>query len=200
MATETAMDVRSEIARLEHELLARKRRLAELWQSAPREEFPDYAFTTWDGGEVRLSELFGDRDDLVLVHNMGAACTYCTMWADGFNGLVPHLESRAAFVVVSPDPPAAQREFAQGRGWRFRMVSAHDSPFVRDAGFQEDDGGFLPGFSTFHRGADGKLYRVAHREFGPGDDFCATWHFFDLLEGGVKGWEPEYRYEASRRG
>ena len=199
MATSTATDLKSEIAQLEHELLAKKRRLAELWQSAPREEFPDHTFSTWEGGEVKLSELFDGRDDLVLVHNMGASCSYCTMWADGFNGLVPHLEDRAAFVVVSPDPPEAQRTFAEGRGWRFRMVSAHGSDFTREAGFEEGEQGFLPGFSTFHR-EGGKIYRIGHREFGPGDDFCPTWHFFDLLEGGLKGWEPESSYPAERRG
>lgn len=200
MTTETVVEAQGEIVRLEAELLATKQRLAALRQQAPREPFPDYCFTAWDGGEVRLSELFGDRDDLILVHNMGAACAYCTMWADGFVGLLPHLEDRAAFVVVSPDPVEEQRRFAQERGWSFRMVSAHGSPFTRDAGYYLDDGGFMPGVSTFRRGEDGAIYRVTHREFGPGDDFCPTWHFFDLLEGGQKGWEPEHSYPRSAQG
>ena len=37
-------------------------------------------------GPVRLSELFGEHDDLVIIHNMGASCRYCTLWADGFSG------------------------------------------------------------------------------------------------------------------
>jgi hypothetical protein len=34
---------------------------------------------------------------------------YCTMWADGFTRLPPHRESGAAFVLTSPDKPAAQK-------------------------------------------------------------------------------------------
>ncbi len=67
----------------------------------------DYRFRTL-GGEVALSELFGDRTDLFVIHNMGTGCPNCTMWADGFNGVLQHLENRAAFVVCSPDDPATQ--------------------------------------------------------------------------------------------
>jgi hypothetical protein len=37
---------------------------------------------------------------------------------------------------------------------------------------------------------------VGRAEFGPGDDFCAVWHFFDLLPEGVDGWEPRFAYEG----
>src|SRR6516164_9513796 len=60
---------------------------------------------------------------------MGASCPYCTLWADGFNGLLPHIENRAAFVVASPDDPQAQEKFKASRGWRFPMVSHRDSTF-----------------------------------------------------------------------
>ena len=32
------------------------------------------------------------HDRLLMIHNMGEACRYCTLWADGFNGFLPHLE------------------------------------------------------------------------------------------------------------
>ena len=86
------------------------------------EQVDDYVFSTPEG-DVRLSELFGEQDALFVIHNMGAACVYCTLWADGFNGIIDHLENRAAFVLSSPDAPDAQRKFADSRGWRFRMVS-----------------------------------------------------------------------------
>ena len=90
----------------------------------------DHTFETITG-KVQLSELFGTHKDLFVVHNMGASCSYCTLWADGYNGLVPHIESRAAFVVVSPDKPAAQAAFAKKRGWGFRLVSDPDSGFAK---------------------------------------------------------------------
>lgn len=191
--SESLQEWRRKIAAMEDEILAAKRRLAELRRQAPEEAVADYELRGSDGEPVHLSELFGDKDDLVLVHNMGKGCTYCTLWADGFNGLVDHLESRAAFVVGSPDRPEVQREFAAGRGWRFRMVSVGGTSFNRDMGFEEN-GSPTPGISTFRRGADGALYRVSKAEICPGDDFCPTWHFLDLLAKGADGWEPQYRY------
>ena len=68
----------------------------------------DYALAGADG-EVSLSQLFGGKDELVLVHNMGASCPYCTMWANGINGSVPDIEARAAFALASPDAPDVQK-------------------------------------------------------------------------------------------
>ena len=133
---------------------------------------------------VSLSSLFGDKDDLIVVHNMGRGCAYCTMWADGFNGVVAHLEDRAAFVVISPDEPEVQAEFAESRGWRFRMASAAGSDFTRDLGFEPEPGSYMPGFSVFHRQPDGTIVRTGRDFFGPGDDYCAPWRMFDLLNGG----------------
>jgi predicted dithiol-disulfide oxidoreductase (DUF899 family) len=133
----------------------------------------------------------------VLIHNMGARCPYCTLWADGFDGVVGHLEDRAAFVVCSPDAPAAQQAFASGRGWRFRMVSDTGGDFTRAMGYREERDGrtfHLPGVSAFHRDADGTIRRTGHAPFGPGDPFCGTWHLFALLEGGAGEWQPKFRY------
>jgi predicted dithiol-disulfide oxidoreductase (DUF899 family) len=57
---------------------------------------------------VALSSLFGAHNDPIVVHNMGQSCRYCTMWADGFNGIYPHLANRAGFAPVSPDPRRAR--------------------------------------------------------------------------------------------
>ena len=35
------------------------------------------------------------------------------MWADEFNGVCHHLQSRSAFVVVSPDSPSGQQDFRE---------------------------------------------------------------------------------------
>lgn len=180
------------INRLQEEIVGKKKDLARLRQETPNEPVEDYLLRGPDG-DLRLSDLFGEKDDLLVVHNMGRGCAWCTMWADGYNGLLPHLESRASFVVSSPDEPAVQTEFARSRGWRFRMVSLQDSPFARDMGFQSAQG-WLPGVSAFHRLPDGSIERVSSTPFGPGDDFCATWPFFDLLEGGPGGWAPRLEY------
>jgi predicted dithiol-disulfide oxidoreductase (DUF899 family) len=159
---------------------------------AEPQEVPDYVLATVEG-PVRLSELFGSRDDLIVIHNMGAACAYCTLWADGFNGLYPHLADRAAFVVASPDPPKGQRKFAASRGWRFPIVSHQDTTFAADMGYRSENGGWLPGVSVFRRSSE-HLLRVSDAALGPGDDYCALWHLFDLLDGGPGDWRPKFKY------
>jgi predicted dithiol-disulfide oxidoreductase (DUF899 family) len=186
--------IEARIEELEKEIYEKKKQLTELRQQAPMQEVDDYLLKAQDGSEVALSSLFGLHNELVLIHNMGKGCAYCTLWADGFNGVVPHLENRAGFVVVSPDDPQIQKQFSESRGWKFRMLSGKGSSFSKDMGFQTSDGHNLPGVSTFHKSNDGKLYRVAHTEFGPGDDFCSIWHLFDLLPGGSDKWQPKFKY------
>ena len=109
--------------------------------------------------------------------------------------MVQHLEDRAAFVVVSPDPPEEQVKFAASRGWTFRMLSALGTSFAKDLGFQAKDGGYKPGVSVFQKCKDGTVVRVSKARFGPGDDFCSVWHFFDLLPKGAAGWKPRFTYQ-----
>jgi predicted dithiol-disulfide oxidoreductase (DUF899 family) len=182
------------IVRLENEIVEQKKKLAELRSQLPEQPVENYTFKTWDGGTLTLAEMFGDKEELILIHNMGKRCPYCTLWADGFNGVVPHLENRAAFVVTSPDDPATQKEFASGRGWRFKMYSSHESPFSRDMGFMGEKDDPWPGVSTFRKTCDGKIFRKAWTYFGPGDDFCATWPLLDLLPQGQNEWEPKFMY------
>lgn len=156
----------------------------------------DYVFETTDG-ETRLSAMFGDKSDLFVVHNMGAGCMYCTLWADGFNGVYDHLSDRAAFVVTSPDAPAAQKKFAEGRGWRFPMASLGDNGFAAEMGFTDTKGqfggGYMPGVSVFQKRGD-QVVRVSDTMFGPGDDFCSVFSFLGLLPEGQGDWQPQYKY------
>jgi predicted dithiol-disulfide oxidoreductase (DUF899 family) len=45
--------------------------------AAGPEEVQDYSFAT-QAGPVHLSALFGGKDDLIVIHNMGVACPNCT--------------------------------------------------------------------------------------------------------------------------
>lgn len=187
-----------QIDELENQVWELKRKIAELRRNIEPEEVPDYSLKGWEGQQITLSSLFGDRNRLILIHNMGRNCAYCTMWADGFNGVLPHLKSRAAFVVTSPDSPEVQREFAQSRNWRFPMYSVEGTTLFADLGFTDENGQPMPGVSVMTKEADGKLYRVGRAEFGPGDDYCAVWHFLELFPKGVDGWEPRFSYEPVR--
>ncbi len=166
-------------------------KMREAQQAVEPQEVEDYAFQT-PQGEIRLSDLFGDKEDLFVIHNMGKGCAYCTLWADGFNGVVHHLENRAAFVVSTPDDPETQRKFAESRDWRFRMASHQGTDFAQDMGYRGEHG-FTPGVSVFKK-EDGKIYRVSNAELGPYDDFCSVWHFFNMIPEGPNGWEAKFAY------
>ena len=156
------------------------------------EQVNDYELLGSENQKVNLSQLFGQKNDLILIHNMGKTCPYCTMWADGFNGLLPHLEDRATFVVSSPDEPATQKEFANSRGWKFQMVSTRGTSFAKDMGF-EKDGMPQPGVSVFYKNGD-KITCVGYDNFGPGDRYCPTFSFFDLLKDGPNNWQAKFKY------
>jgi predicted dithiol-disulfide oxidoreductase (DUF899 family) len=186
-------DAAEKLAGYRRQIADVRRKMRETQAAAEPEVVADYAFAT-PAGAVRLSELFGDKRDLIVIHNMGTSCPNCTLWADGFNGIYHHLADRAAFVVSSPDPPGVQREFAQSRGWRFPMISHASTTFAADMGYRSQRGGWLPGASVFRR--DGNhILRVSDTGLlAPGDDFCALWHFFDLLPDGAGDWEPKFSY------
>jgi predicted dithiol-disulfide oxidoreductase (DUF899 family) len=184
--------LRKKIRKLEAKLVEQNEHLAGLKRRLPPEAVQDYLLGG-PGGGVRLSELFGGKRDLIVIHNMGRSCRYCTMWADGFNGLRHHFADRAGFAVVSPDAVSAQQKFAKNRGWEFPMFSGKGSTFIKDMGFMPEPGEPLPGVSTFRRRGR-KIYRIASARFGPYDQFCSTWPLFALLAGGVGNWAPQYRY------
>lgn len=168
------------IRQKEEEFMKMKKELAELRKQVPLEQVEDYAFLDTFGNPVKLSSLFGNKNELILVHNMGTSCSYCTLWADGLNGFTPHLENQAAFVVESIDDPAIQRRFAMDRGWKFKMISSKRTSFRKDMGFASPENEPWPGVSTFVM-KDGKVFRASSAFFGPGDNFCSLWDLMDLL-------------------
>jgi len=174
-----------------------RRRMQSVQRQIVPEPVDDYTFASTKG-PVRLSQLFGSKRDLMVIHNMGSGCPNCTLWADGYNGLYPHVAARAAFVVSSPDSPAVQRRFARSRGWRFPMVSHQGTTFATDMGYRARSGGWLPGVSAFRRTRDG-IVRLNDTGFQPGDDFCTAWHLFDLFPDGAAGWTPRFHYKGASR-
>lgn len=182
-----------EIAALQKEIEEKREKILELRSKAELESINDYELKDRNGKEVMLSSLFDERDELMVIHNMGKRCTYCTLWADGFNGLALPLADRMPFVVVSPDAPAVQKEFAESRGWKFNMLSADGTTFIKDLGFEPEPKSYWPGVSALIR-KDGKIYRASYDHFGPGDAYCSVWHLFDLFPKKDAGWQPRYDY------
>ena len=187
-------ELEKEILALEEELMDKQKKIAALRRTMPPVRVKEYIFRSSDGKEKRLSELFEGKNELMLVHNMGKSCPYCTLWADEYNGVAHHLENRVPFVVISPDTPEVMNDFAKGRNWNFKIYSSAGNTFKKDVGFARDNGDVLPGVSVFRKDAEGNIFHVNKAIFGPGDLFCGVWHFFDLLEGGAGKWNPKYSY------
>jgi predicted dithiol-disulfide oxidoreductase (DUF899 family) len=114
--------------------LARQRR--ELpWVAVDKE----YRFDAEDGTRT-LAELFDGRSQLLIYHFMfgpsyDAGCPTCSSMADGFNGLLPHLQARdVTLICVSRAPIERLQAYRQRMGWSFPWVSSANTDFSLDVG------------------------------------------------------------------
>src|SRR5262245_23823021 len=113
---------RLELLEAEKELTRRSDELARQRQDLPWVRLDkEYRFET-DGGSASLMDLFRGRSQLLVYHFMfgpdyKAGCPSCSAIADGFNGIVVHLENHdVAFTAVSRAPLAKLQSFKQRMG------------------------------------------------------------------------------------
>jgi predicted dithiol-disulfide oxidoreductase (DUF899 family) len=102
--------IRDELQSAEVALRDQRERVAELRRSLPRDTpLPDAELVEVLDGEmthVRLSDLVESPEKpLILMHFMyGGAqrhpCPMCTAWADGYDGILHHLQEHASFAVL----------------------------------------------------------------------------------------------------
>ena len=180
-----------EIAELEMQIVKLIGELNELRKTNRGAEVPNYRFRNLEG-EISLLNLFGTRNQLLLIHNMGQACRYCTLWADGFNGMLAHLESAISVVLVSKDSPETQRLFANSRGWKFRLASHGGEEYIREQSVMVDSDNY-PGAVVYERDGD-VIYRKNECVFGPGDIYCSMWSLLGLAGLGADDWTPQFTY------
>src|SRR6476659_8151064 len=126
---------RVELLKEEKELTRQSDELARKRQGLPwvRVENP-YKFDT-DEGTTDLAGLFKGRSQLLVYHFMfgpdyTAGCPSCSSIADGFNGVVVHLENHdVAFTAVSRAPLAKLQTYKRRMGWTFPWASSLSSDF-----------------------------------------------------------------------
>jgi len=181
----------SEISDLERQIFELTAKLNELRRDSVGEAVKNYTFDTLDG-ETTLLDLFGANDTILVIHNMGQGCRYCTLWADGFNGFLTHLESAMSVVLVSQDAPELQRRFASSRGWRFRLASHGGGPYISEQTVMAG-GENIPGAVIYRRDGD-QVTRKNSCIFGPGDLYCPMWNLLGLAGLGDSDWTPQYSY------
>ncbi len=204
---------RAELLEAEVALRDQLERVAALRRALPATPIEDQRFEEIRDGvrvPVRLSELFEDpAHTLVLMHFMYGKqqekpCPMCTLWADGYDGIVPHLRQRVSFAVLVAGDAGAFAEYARSRGWRhLRIVSAARSDLKRRLGFEDEAGAQLPGASVFRRDAGGGVlhtYSVSASprpgEFRGMDLLSPFWSFLDLTPEGRGDFLPKRSYPA----
>ena len=183
--------VLAEISKVEGELMDASTRLRELHETLPPLKIPDYEFDSLEG-PIKLSDLFAGSDKLLMVHNMGQGCRYCTLWGDGLNPFVQHIENTLPLIMVSGDSPLVQRRFANSRQWRFRMLSHNRQQYYEEQ-VKDPDYENCPGIACYQRKGS-ELFRLGHANFGPGDLYCSLWHVLAIAGYSSANWTPQYRY------
>ena len=181
----------SEAEKLEFEIMEKTQALAALRLREAAAPVTDHPFQTMSG-DTCLSDLFAGRDRLLVIHNMGQGCRYCTLWADGINGVLDHLEDAMAVAMVSKDPPELQRKMALDRGWKFRMASHGGGAYMAEHCSAGEHANY-PGAAVFERKGS-EIVRRGRTFFGPGDLYCPVWHFLGLAGIGAAEWTPQYHY------
>jgi predicted dithiol-disulfide oxidoreductase (DUF899 family) len=189
--------------------------------AAMRRELPpggvvpqDYVFGA-DGGEVRLSELFGPEHDTLVIYSFmygpeaERPCPSCTSILDSLDGAARHLEQRVALAVVAKSQSPRIRAFALERGWRnLRLLSSAKNDYNRDYQAETSDGSQMPILNVFTR-RDGEVRHFWATEllYAPWDagqeprhvDFI--WPIWNVLDATPKGrgtdWSPRLEYERT---
>jgi len=202
--------LRAEIAlRRQVEKVAAMRRALPAGGRVPQ----DYVFEEGDPPrQVKLSELFGDRDTLVAYSfmygpKMAKACPMCTSMLDGLDGNAPHIAQRANLVVIAKSPVARILEFARGRGWsNLRLLSSAGNDYNRDYRGEGPEGAQMPMLNVFvrRRGAIRHFYgtELLFAKAEPGQNgrhVDAIWPLWNLLdftpEGRGSDWYPKLEYQ-----
>jgi len=142
--SEKYREARRKLHQAELELRDQRERLAALRRELPLDTpVKDYLFREGpldlqeDGPirEVRLSEMVQPGRPAVLYQFMyGRAqtnpCPMCSMWIDGLNGVVHHLQQIMTFAVVATAPIEQLRAWGAKRGWRgLPLLSCAETSF-----------------------------------------------------------------------
>ncbi len=211
--------LRDELLEAEIALKDQREAVAELRRRLPRDNPVDPGYLFHEGPrdlaagdapivERKLEELFDDpQKPLVLLHFMYGKkqeqpCPMCTLWADGYERIVPHLEQRMNFAVVVAGEIGRFRAYARERGWRrLRLLSSGASSLKRDLGLEGEDGSQQPGVSVFTLGADGRARHfysggaiMAEGQYRGMDLLSPLWNFLDLTPEGRGDFMPQLGY------
>lgn len=184
------------IEELQKEIFEKQKEINKLKLEQAPEKINNYTFQDRKGNNINLLDIFEEKDELLIIHNMGKSCVYCTMWADVISGMHHIIADRVKIILTSPNDVETMNTFAESRAWKMPIFSYHGTDFSKDLGFaydKEERRWYMPGVSAMIL-KDGEILRTSYDWFGPGDMYCAPWQLFELLPKGNNGWQPKYKY------
>lgn len=205
-------EARNALLTEEIELRRHTERVAALRRGLPDGgEIPeDYVFEG-PNGIVRFSQLFGDKDSLVVYSMMFGPqrerpCPMCTAMLSSWDGAAGNLRDRVALAVTARSPIGRMLDFKKERGWRnLPLYSDAKGDYTR--AYVSADDADIPGLSVFTR-RDGKIRHFWSGEMSgemadPGQDprgptdLDPLWTLFDLTpEGRSPTWYPQLEYKS----
>src|SRR5262245_25841291 len=135
---------RESLLREEQELVAKTKSVAEKRRNLPAggQLKEDYVFQWANDGKlgqpVKVSELFGDKNTLLLYSfmfgpNWDNPCPSCTSLMDGFDRSWYQVSRDAAFVAIAKAPARRINAWAKQRQWsQIALVSGFHSTYQAD--------------------------------------------------------------------
>jgi predicted dithiol-disulfide oxidoreductase (DUF899 family) len=188
------------------ERVAEQRRSLPLGGEVPE----DYRFEG-ENGPVRLSEMFGEHDTLIVYNYMYGPqrkrpCPMCTSLLSAWDGEAEDVAQQVALAVVAKSPIERLKAFKKERGWRhLKLYSSAGNSFNRDyhaEGPESDDDAAINVFVK----RNGKIHHfwggeMTGKTADPGQDPRGApdpmplWTILDLTPGGRgTDWYPQLEY------
>lgn len=164
---------RNELLEKEQELRDRVEEVAALRRRLPPGgllledyEFEEIDYSDGSTTTMLLSELFGDKDHLIIYSYMYGPdwknpCPSCTSVIDGLNVSSRHVREQVELVVVGKASPKQLHAIAVERTWRdLRLLSSQENDYTRDYLSQpgESTESLMPLMNVFERKGDEILH------------------------------------------
>jgi predicted dithiol-disulfide oxidoreductase (DUF899 family) len=184
-------NARDSLLKDEQELVEKVKSVAERRRSLGGQLKEDYVFEWANDGKVgksvRFSELFGDKNTLLLYSwmygpNWDHPCPSCTSLMDGFDRTWYSVSKDAAFVAIAKASADQINAWAKHRGWsQIALVSGYDSPFQADYKCQgESDDMQWPVMLVFRR-RGGKIFHFWATEV-LANHVDTVWPYWNLMD------------------
>jgi len=140
------------------------------------------------GKDIRFSDLFGDKNTLLLYSFMygdswDKPCPSCTSLVDGFDRVANSVGQNAALAVVAKASPKKLNAWAGERGWAdIQLISAESNSYLTDYQCQtkESDDGLQPVMHVFTKN-DGGIYHFWGSEL-QGNHVDTVWIYWNMMD------------------